>query len=226
MHSSRDRMIAFLMVLPSLIILGIFVYYFIGRAVQTSFTDWGENPARPPLQEGVETDFVGWQNYDNLMSDMIQSNFRVSLVNTFFLTVFFVGGCILVGLFLAILLDQNVVGEGFFRTVFLFPMSLSFVVTGTIWRWMLQPNGGINVLPTYIGLPPIDFAWISSQAVWWQFTWTNVPQYLTWVGFAVLAFIAVRYAIQQEWRSVGFTAAAAIIVVLVFVFGEIQWSPN
>ncbi|MEL7436554.1 MAG: sugar ABC transporter permease [Chloroflexota bacterium] len=161
------------------------------------------------------------------MSDMIQSNFRVSLVNTFFLTVFFVGGCILVGLFLAILLDQNVVGEGFFRTVFLFPMSLSFVVTGTIWRWMLQPNGGINVLPTYIGLPPIDFAWISSQAVWWQFTWTNVPQYLTWVGFAVLAFIAVRYAIQQEWRSVGFTAAAAIIVVLVFVFGawDLIWRP-
>ena len=227
MNSSKDRMIAFLMVLPSLLIVGIFVYYFIGRAVQTSLTDWGENPDRPALQENVIKEYVGFTNYDNLMSDMIQSNFRVSLVNTFFLTVFFVAGCILVGLFLAILLDRNVVGEGFFRTVFLFPMSLSFVVTGTIWRWMLQPNGGINVLPTYIGLPKIEFSWINSQEVWLQFSWTDVPQYLTWLGLAIMAFIAVRYALQQDWRSTGFAIAAGIIIVLILMSGawDYIWRP-
>ena len=140
MRSSRDRMIAFLMVLPSLILVAIFVYYFIGRAFQTSLTDWGEDPSKPALAEEVDRDYVGFQNYENLMTDLIQSNFRISLVNTFFFTIFFVGGCIIVGLFLAILLDQRIVGEAFFRTVFLFPMALSFVVTGTIWRWMLQPK--------------------------------------------------------------------------------------
>src|SRR5467141_2341645 len=44
-------------------------------------------------------------------------------------------------------------GEGLFRGVFLFPFALSFVVTGTIWRWLLQPGGGVNVLPTLVGLP-------------------------------------------------------------------------
>lgn len=219
MKSSKDRTIAFLMVLPSLIVLGIFVYYFIGRAVQTSFTDWGENPDRPALQEDVIREYVGLENYENLMTDMIQANFRVSLVNTFFLTVFFVAGCIIVGLFLAVLLDQHIVGEGIFRTIFLFPMSLSFVVTGTIWRWMLQPSGGINVLPTYIGLPPLEFSWINSQEVWLQFTWADVPKFLTMLGIAILAFIAVRYALQQNWRSVGFTVGAAIVVLLILVAG-------
>lgn len=227
MNSNKDRMIAFLMVLPSLVVIGIFVYYFIGRAVQTSVTDWGENPDRPALQQDVIKDYVGLENYDNLMSDMIQSNFRVSLVNTFFLTVFFVAGCIVVGLFLAILLDQNVVGEGFFRTVFLFPMSLSFVVTGTIWRWMLQPNGGINVLPTYIGLPPLQFTWINSQDVWWQFSWGNVPQILTMLGIAILAFLAVRSALDQNWRSAGFMGAAAVVILLIFMAGlwDYIWRP-
>lgn len=227
MNSRKDRMIAFLMVLPSLLILGIFVYYFIGRAIQTSFTDWGENPDRPALQIDVVKEFVGFENYDNLMSDMIQSNFRMSLVNTFFLTIFFVAGCIIVGLFLAILLDQNVGGEGFFRTVFLFPMSLSFVVTGTIWRWMLQPNGGINVLPTYIGLPKIEFSWINSQDVWLQFSWVDVPQYLTWLGLAIMAFIAVRYALQKNWRSTGFAVTVCIIILLVFMSGawDTIWRP-
>jgi len=47
------------------------------------------------------------------------------------------------------LLDQGPKGEGFFRTIFLFPMSLSFIVTGTIWRWMLQPQGGSTSCPPW-----------------------------------------------------------------------------
>lgn len=227
MKSNRDRMIAFLMVLPSLLLIGIFVYYFIGRAVQTSFTDWGEDPTKPPLQENVDKAYIGLQNYENLMTDLVQSNFRISLVNTFFLTIFFVSGCIALGLFLAILLDQDVAGEGIFRTIFLFPMSLSFVVTGTIWRWMLQPNGGINILPTYLGLPPIEFSWLNSQHVWWQFAWTNVPQYLTGAGIAVMAFIAVRYALNQRWRSLGFAVGAGLVITLVFMAGawDFIWPP-
>lgn len=204
MRSRNDRRIAFLMVLPSLILLGIFVYYFIGRAVETSMTDWGENPDQPALAEDVVKSYIGLQNYENLMTDVIQSNFRISLVNTFFLTVFFVAGCIVVGLFLAILLDRNPKGEGFFRTVFLFPMALSFVVTGTIWRWMLQPNGGLNLLPTFIGLPPIQFTWLNSTEVWLPFEWQNVPTILNTLGIAVLAFLAVRFAINyREGRVVG-----------------------
>lgn len=223
MNNSRDRAIAFLMVVPSLLLVGIFVYFFIGRAFQTSLTDWGENRDAPALAVDVVKSYVGFQNYDNLMTDLISVNFRISLVNTFFLTIFFVSGCIVMGLFLAILLDQKIVGEGIFRTIFLFPMSLSFVVTGTIWRWMLQPNGGINILPTLIGLPKIDFTWLNSTEIWWQFQWHDVPNYLTGVGIAILAFLAVRYAMEQNWRSVGFAASAIVIVLLVLMSGAWEY---
>jgi glucose/mannose transport system permease protein len=201
MRSKNDRIIAFLMVLPSLVLLGIFVYYFIGRAIDTSMTDWGANPDQPALSETVVKSYVGLQNYDNLMTNVIESNFRVSLVNTFFLTIFFVAGCIVLGLFLAILLDRNPKGEGLFRTIFLFPMALSFVVTGTIWRWMLQPSGGINLLPTFIGLPAIQFRWLNSPDVWLQFEWQYVPEILTFLGIFVLSILLVRFALMMPERN-------------------------
>jgi glucose/mannose transport system permease protein len=219
MRNTRDRFVAFLMILPTLILLGIFVYFFIGKAVYFSITDWGENPQQPALAEDVILTGVGLRNYDNLMTDVIQANFRNSLTNTFFFTVFFVAGCTTVGLFLAILLDQKIVGENFFRTVFLFPMALSFVVTGTIWRWLLQPGGGINMLPTAVGLPPIEFNWLTSQETWLQFRWQDVPQYITMVGLAILAALAVRNALRRRWRSAEFALAAAVVVLLIFVSG-------
>jgi glucose/mannose transport system permease protein len=204
MRSRQDRLVALLMLTPTLILLGVFVYYFLGKTVYFSATDWGENPAQPPLSENIVRENIGLQNYENLMTDIIQAMFRNSLTNMFFFFVFFVIGSVAAGLLLAILLDQNIVGETFFRTVFLAPMALSFVVTGTIWRWLLQPDGGLNYLPTVFGLEPLRFNWLNSQEVWFQFAWGDVPRYLTYAGLAVLAFLAVRYALRQEWRSMGF----------------------
>lgn len=246
MRSKQDRITAFLMVLPSLILLGIFVYVFIGRAIDTSLTDWGSNPEQPALSQSVVKSYVGLQNYEDLMTNINQANFRVSLVNTFFLTVFFVAGCIAIGLFLAVLLDRDVLGEGLFRTIFLFPMALSFVVTGTIWRWMLQPNGGINLLPTTIGLDPIDFNWLNSKEVLFPFEWQDVPRYITMFGIVILAFLAVRAAVSsrhlaqvRQIRQRGINepnpytrraiimVSAAVIVLLIFVAGlwDYLWLP-
>jgi glucose/mannose transport system permease protein len=219
MRSRQDRLIAMLMLVPTFILLGIFVYYFLGKTVYFSTTDWGENPAQPALSETVIRKDVGFQNYENLMTDIIQAMFRNSLTNMFFFFVFFVAGSIGVGLLLTIILDQHIVGETFFRTVFLSPMALSFVVTGTIWRWLLQPDGGLNYLPTVFGLQPFRFNWLNSQDIWFQFTWANVPQYLTFAGFAILAYLAVRHALRHDWRSAGFMGALAMIVILIFVAG-------
>ncbi|MDZ4768116.1 MAG: sugar ABC transporter permease [Chloroflexota bacterium] len=228
MRSNRDRAIAFLMLLPTLIILGIFVYGFIAQAIQTSTTDWGVNTDQPPLSATVVKSFIGLQNYQNIMTDLLEFPFRNSLVNTFFFTIFFVLGCIVVGMILALLLDQKIKGEAFFRTVFLFPMALSFVVTGTIWRWMLQPNGGINVLPKALfGLPVIEFSWLNSRDVWLPFEWGNVPAILTTVGIAILAFLAVRYAMSRRWRAMQYALIAVAIVALVFFarVWDLVWLP-
>ena len=223
MFNRRDRATAFLMFVPTLLLLGIFVYFFIGQAVVTSMTDWGVNPEQPALAKDVVKSYVGLQNYENLMTDLLEFPFRNSLVNTFFFTVFFVSGCLAVGLLLALLLDQNIVAEGFFRTVFLFPMALSFVVTGTIWRWMLQPNGGINILPEVLfGWEPIQFGWLNSRDVWLPFAWQDVPGILSGIGIAVLAFLAVRYALQRRWRPT--TIVLVGIILLALLLASSAWN--
>ncbi len=202
MRGRNDRMIAFFMLLPSIILLGVFVYGFIGLSVRSSLTDWGNNPQeKPPLEEGVEKTYVGLDNYERLMTAAREFRFRNSMVNTFFFTVFFLVGCVVVGFGLAILIDQKIMFEGLFRTTFLLPMSLSFVVTGTVWRWMLQPNGGINILPEKLfGLGKINQSWINSETVLWKFEWANVPLYLTYIGLAVLGFLAFNYLSQENDR--------------------------
>ena len=220
-------MIAFLMLLPSLFLLGLFVYGFIAQAISTSMTDWGANPAQAPLAANVVKSFVGFQNYESIMTDLMEFNFRNALVNTFFFTIFFVAGCLAVGLFLALLLDQNVAGEGFFRTVFLFPMALSFVVTGTIWRWMFQPNGGINILPTVFGLPAINFSWMNSRDVLLGFEWADVPRLLTVIGVAILVILALNYALRQRWRALTFTGIGVAVLVVLLLLGawNLIWLP-
>jgi glucose/mannose transport system permease protein len=228
MNSRRDRIIAFMMLLPSLILVAIFVYVFIGQAIVSSMTDWGQNPLQPPMAADVLKSYVGLDNYHSLMTDMLEFSFRNSLANTFFFTILFALGCLVMGMILALLLDQRIRGEGFFRTIFLFPMALSFVVTGTIWRWMFQPSGGINILPrSLLGLQPIQFGWMNSRDVWLPFAWEDVPRYLTFAGLAILAFLVVNNISQQRWRAMSIALAGMVVMVLVFAAGlwDYVWPP-
>ncbi|MBZ0309755.1 MAG: sugar ABC transporter permease [Anaerolineae bacterium] len=150
------------------------------------------------------------------------------MVNTFFFTVFFLVGCVVVGFGLAILIDQKIMFEGLFRTTFLLPMSLSFVVTGTVWRWMLQPNGGINILPERLfGLGKINQSWINSETVLWKFEWADIPLYITYIGLAILGFLAFNYLSQENDRIgvisrviVQFFVVTLIVVIVLNLIKE------
>src|SRR5690606_6555891 len=174
MRRSNDRLTAFLMLLPSLVLLAVFVYGFIGRTAYVSTTDWGANPAQA-LALNPQLEPVGLDNYASLFTSRFNARFRQDLTNTFFFTLFFLAGYLALGLGLAILLDQKVRGEAVFRTIFLYPFALAFIVTGTIWRWLLQPQGGLNVLPTLIGLPKLELAWLTTRQQVWRFDWQSVP---------------------------------------------------
>ncbi len=190
-----DRLTAFLMLLPSIVLLGIFVYGFIGRTAWVSLTNWGADPTQA-LALNPKLKFIGFENYRKLFTGLIDIRFRQDLVNTFFFTIFFLLGCIVVGLGLAILLDQNVRFEGLFRTIFLFPFALAFIVTGTVWRWLLQPRGGVNVLPELVGLPALSFPWLTTRQQIWQFQWNTVPAFFAGAAALVLAWLAWR-----AWHS-------------------------
>lgn len=214
MKYQRDRIYAVLVLAPSLVLLAIFVYGFIAHTFITSTTDWGQGAA---LALEPELNFVGMQNYKALFTGFLDARFRQDLVNMLFFTVLFVGGSLVLGLSLAILLDQGIRGEGFFRTVFLFPMSLSFIVTGTVWRWVLQPRGGVNVLPTLIGLPPAAFLWTTSRQQILRFDWQKLPWYLALAGVVIFGLVAYHYWRIRRRRAAaiaGIPAAALLAWIL------------
>lgn len=192
---NRDRLTAMLMLLPSVILIAIFVYGFIGQTTYSSLTDW------EGVAEIVEIKFIGLDNYKQLFTGLLDVRFRQSLVNTFYFTLFFILGCLGMGLLLAILLDQDVRGEGVFRLIFLFPMALSFIVTGTVWRWLFNPVGGINRLPAMIGFEPLKIRWLTSRVQIWKFNWQALPLILSIAVILVLAWMAWRYWRRGRRRS-------------------------
>lgn len=205
---NKDRITAILMLLPSLILLATFVYGFIFQTAYSSLTDW------KGLTSSESAEFVGFENYTNLFSGLLKTRFRQSLVNTFFFTVFFITGCISLGLLFAILLDQSIRFEGFFRIIFLYPMSLSFIVTGTVWRWLFNPSGGLNRLPEFINRDPIKFGWLTDRSQIWPFDWNALPRAFAYFLIVVMVVLAVRY-----WRRDRRPSALLFAVVGVATLG-------
>jgi glucose/mannose transport system permease protein len=174
-----DTMTAFLLVLPSIVVVLIFVYGFIMWSVRVSLSNW------VGLMPNYE--WAGLGNYVDLLFN--DPRFQIAIRNTVIFTVLFVSGCLILGLGTAVLLDQKLPGEGFFRSLFLFPMAISFIVTGVVWRWLMNPAqgsrmSGLNLLFDNLGL---DF--LINQ-------WHATPHW----GIAAIALPAV-------WQMSGYTMA-------------------
>lgn len=213
---NRDRVYAVLTILPSIVLLAIFVYGFIGQTFVWSLSDW----------EGLNVDnksYIGLENYRNLFSSALNFRFRQELVNTFFFTGFFLAGCLTLGFLLAVLLDQNIKGETFFRTVFLFPMALSFAVTGTIWRWLLNPRGGINQLPTLFGGDAWRFSWLNNRRAY-QFNWHEVPPLVLVLVLGLLALLLVRPIVQRRYLRAVFYGVPITVFVAWIAADFLTWN--
>ncbi|WP_246701881.1 carbohydrate ABC transporter permease [Rhizobium terricola] len=134
----------------------LFVYGFIAWTVYISFTKSGVMP---------NYTLVGFAQYVRLWST---PRWLVALENLFIFTSLFIIGCMLIGLVLAILLDQRIRVEGVIRTIYLYPMALSFIVTGTAWKWILNPTLGIEKIVQDLGFPGFNFDWLvdSNMAIY------------------------------------------------------------
>ncbi|KIL35796.1 sugar ABC transporter permease [Cohnella kolymensis] len=156
-HSSRrksDKLVPLLMLLPSVAAIAIFVYGFIAWTGYVSLSEWNT----------LVTDFsfAGLDNYKFLFQDF---RFQSDLRNTLMFTVLFILGAMVIGLFLAVMVDRKVRGEAFFRNIFIFPMALSFVVTGVVWQWILNPTTGINLILKSIGVNNVPNWFVSTDIV-------------------------------------------------------------
>jgi glucose/mannose transport system permease protein len=103
--------------------------------------------------------FVGLAQYTRLFHN---ERWLLSLHNLALYGVLFIVACLAIGFLLAVLVDQNVSGEGVLRTVFLYPYAMSFVATGLVWQWMLAPGGGIGQALRQLGIDA-QLDWIVDQ---------------------------------------------------------------
>jgi glucose/mannose transport system permease protein len=102
-------------------------------------------------------ELVGLAQYVRLFE---MDRWWVALRNLAIFGLGYVGGAVAVGLLLAILLDQKIRAEGALRTIYLYPMALSFVVTGTAWKWILNPSLGLEKLMHDWGWASFSFDWL------------------------------------------------------------------
>ena len=171
-----DMALAVLVLSPSIIAVALFIYSFIGWTFYISLVNW--NDILPDYT------FVGLRNWLRLFGD---ERFQIDLRNLVFYAVPFMAQCILLGFLLAALLDQRIKGEALFRTIFIFPFAVSGIVTGVAWRWLMQPESGINLLFDAVGLGLLKSQWYANPdygifavtiAAAWQMTGYIMALYL------------------------------------------------
>jgi glucose/mannose transport system permease protein len=149
-----------LLISPSLVLVGVFVYALIIANFQTSLTDI----STAPQTTGLAPHRIVWfENYVNLFKS---DAFQHSLKNMVLYTVTFLAGTMFLGFLWAWLLEKRDRFEGVFRTVFLFPMAVSSVAAGVIWRWLLNSNQGVRAsgLNRLFQMLHLDFL----QNNWWN----------------------------------------------------------
>jgi glucose/mannose transport system permease protein len=149
--SIGDRLREFLprlVLAPSFALVLFFVYGFILWTLYLSFT----RSRLMPIYE-----LVGFDSYYRLFA---QPNWYVALKNLAIFGGLYIGISIVLGLALAILIDQRIRGEGVLRPIYLYPMALSFIVTGTAWKWFLNPGLGLERTMHVLGWESFKFDWL------------------------------------------------------------------
>jgi glucose/mannose transport system permease protein len=137
-----------LVVAPTFVIAMIFIYGYILLNAWISFTKSRMLP---------KYDWAGTIQYEKLFAN---DRWWVAAENLAIFGLLFILICLTLGLLLAILLDQRVRAEGAIRTIYLYPMALSFIVTGTAWKWILNPGLGLEKLIRDLGFENFTFDWL------------------------------------------------------------------
>jgi len=144
-----------LVLAPSFALVLLFVYGFNLWTVVLSFTN---------SKAFTNLNFIGWGNYRKLWNWTFESDppssWYTALVNMGLFGGLYVVFCLFLGLTLAILLDQKIRGEGILRPIYLYPLALSFIVTGTAWKLFLDPRIGLEKAMHDLGWTSFHFDWV------------------------------------------------------------------
>jgi len=184
MHKWLQDHLPKIVLAPSFAVVVVFVYGFIAWTAYISFT---KSKLLPRYQ------FEGLLQYRKLWE---MDRWYVALDNLFVFSALFILFCMAIGLLLAILLDQRIRIEGALRTVYLYPMALSFIVTGTAWKWILNPGLGIEKAVRGLGFENFEFNWLVDP----EFAIYTIVIAGVWQssGFVMAIFLAGLRSIDDE----------------------------
>lgn len=177
-----------LTLLPSLILVAVTVYGFIALTMVISLTRSRMLPR-----------FDRWEGFENYIKVWVHPRWEVAMENFAIFGILYIGGTLVLGLILAILLDQKIRAEGALRTIYLYPMALSFIVTGVAWQWLMTPDLGLqNTFRTW-GWDGFRFDWIQqSELAIYCIVIAGVWQAS---GFVMALFLAALRGINPEVLS-------------------------
>jgi glucose/mannose transport system permease protein len=169
---------------PTIAVMAVFLYGFVLWTFYVSLT---------PSTMLPRYEIVGLLQYQRLFANL---RWSTAYTNLFVFGGLFITATTGLGLLVAILLDRHIRAEGVLRAIFLYPMSMSFVVTGLAWKWILNPDLGVQRMVRDLGFPDFAFDWLGDPrrailtlviAGTWQST-----------GFVMALFLAGLRGIDGE----------------------------
>ncbi len=178
-----------LVLVPTLIIV---VYFLWGFTLYTGYLSVTDSKFLP------SHNWIGFKHYELLWSN---HRWKIAYTNMFIFGGLYLSLCVLIGGLLAVLLDQRIRLENFFRSAFLYPMSLSLVVTGLAWQWILNPTLGLQKLAHDLGFHDFTLDWLGSS----KYAIYTVVLAAVWhgSGLIMVLFLAGLRAVDEDiWKSI------------------------
>jgi glucose/mannose transport system permease protein len=194
MNTRNEKLLALAFITPSIIAVGIFVYGFIAWSARVSFSNW----------RGLLPNY-NWAGFDNFIQLFQDRRFMIDIRNTLLFTVLFLVASLVIGLLLALLIDRVKWAANFFRGVYLFPMAVSFIVTGVAWRWLMNPAtgarlSGLNLLFANLGLDFLINNWHTTEPPW-GIAFVVIPAVWQMSGFTMALYLSGIQSIPMELRE-------------------------
>jgi glucose/mannose transport system permease protein len=184
MRASRDLWVSRAVLSPTIAVGAIFLY---GFAAWTGWISLTTSTLLPHY------DIAGLVQYQRLWTN---PRWLTAYRNLFVFGALYVSLCVTIGLLLAIMLDRRIACEGVLRTIYLYPMAVSFVVTGTAWRWILNPSLGLQQTMRDLGWSSFTFDWLGDpDRALYTLVIAGVWQS---AGFAMALFLAALRGIDAE----------------------------
>ncbi len=174
--------------------MSYFVYGMIGWTLRLSF-------GRRTNSASKDDSFAGLSNFIGLLDD---PEFTHAFSNLLKFTFVFIFGCLLSGLIMALLLEKGIRGEGFFRSIYLYPMAISFIAMGTSWRWLLDSARddkatGLNMIFQWFNLGFLQNDWYTSEKG--SMYAMALPAIWQMAGYVMALFLAGFRGIPDDLRE-------------------------